>query len=101
MPITNDKGLTLFAVMTHAGMCGTDAIMAIWAKDENDAISQCESWGWDNYWNFNDEGDTEDEDTVSPELDIWAEPWDDEVHPGKWPGGSRYSDSFKDLDSSF
>lgn len=90
MAITNDKGETLFAVGWHAGMCGTDAIEGVWAKDEDEAIKGCieqaRDW-WDSF-NSDEEGD------VEPELDIWAEEWDDEVHPSNWAGGEKYSNEF-------
>lgn len=89
---TNDDGLTLFAVKTHAGMCGTDAIEAVWAKDEDDALEQMLDWAREHFWNFNTVEDLED---MDPELDLWAEPWDDEVHPFEWPGGAKFAKDFE------
>lgn len=90
--ITRENGETLFAVQTHAGMCGTDAIDGIWAKNIEEAVAQMIDWGWEHFWNYNSEEDFED---IEAELDIWAEPWDDAVHPYHWPGGCKYSHEFK------
>ena len=90
MAITNDKGETLFAVRWHAGMCGTDAIEGVWAVTEDEAIAQCLTAGWEHYYSCN----PNEEEDVEPELDIWAEVWNDEVHPQEWPGGAKYAKEF-------
>lgn len=88
--ITRENGDTLFAVKTHAGMCGTDAIDGVWAKDAEEACVLMQDWAREWYDNFNHD----EEEDFEPEVELWAEPWDDEVHPSEWPGGAKYSNEF-------
>jgi hypothetical protein len=92
MAITNDKGETLFAVRWDAGMCGTEAIEGVWAVTGTEAIEQCIPGAWDHFYSYNHE--EEEEEDIDPELDIWAEVWDDEVHPQEWPGETKYAKDF-------